>query len=118
MTVNGHAAWSSEFNLVTREARPLNPISNTWCATGGFLSNGTFVNSGGNPMVGAGMSASSKECYSRVWTGKVCSPRVIVQVQMDCKDYVSLSHVKTGTVISLRILIEFVLHQLAGIRHR
>ena len=54
MTVNGHAAWASEFDLVTRKARPLNPISNTWCAAGGFLSNGTFVNSGGNPMVGSG----------------------------------------------------------------
>uniref|UniRef100_A0A0W0F0Z7 Copper radical oxidase n=1 Tax=Moniliophthora roreri TaxID=221103 RepID=A0A0W0F0Z7_MONRR len=50
MTVNGHVAWASEFNLETKTARPLNPISNTWCATGSFLGNGTFISSGGNPL--------------------------------------------------------------------
>ena len=54
MTLNGHPAWASEFNLVTRQARPLKPTSNAWCASGGFLGNGTFVDSGGNPKVGSG----------------------------------------------------------------
>jgi hypothetical protein len=53
LTVNGHPAWGSEFNLATREVRPLNPITNTWCATGGFVSNGTFFSVGGHPMQGA-----------------------------------------------------------------
>ncbi|KAK7062811.1 hypothetical protein VNI00_000304 [Paramarasmius palmivorus] len=54
MMVNGHVAWASEFNLETKQARPLNPISNTWCATGGFIGNGTFISSGGNPREGPG----------------------------------------------------------------
>ncbi|KAL0071197.1 hypothetical protein AAF712_001762 [Marasmius tenuissimus] len=54
LKVNGHAAWASEFNLETKQVRPLNPLSNTWCATGSFLGNGTFISSGGNPMVGSG----------------------------------------------------------------
>lgn len=52
LTINGHPAWASEFDLITRKVRALNPSTNAWCATGGFLGNGTFVNSGGNPAVG------------------------------------------------------------------
>ncbi|KAF5372597.1 hypothetical protein D9758_005225 [Tetrapyrgos nigripes] len=48
LQTNGHVAWAAELNLVTRTVRPLNPTSNTWCATGSFLSNGTMVSSGGN----------------------------------------------------------------------
>ncbi|KAF8870522.1 glyoxal oxidase N-terminus-domain-containing protein [Mucidula mucida] len=51
LTVDGHIAWVSEVNLDTKEVRALNPASNTWCATGSFLSNGTLVSSGGNPVV-------------------------------------------------------------------
>ncbi|KAF4618750.1 hypothetical protein D9613_010182 [Agrocybe pediades] len=47
LSVNGHPAWSVELNLVTKTVRPLNPISNTWCATGSFLGNGTFLSSAG-----------------------------------------------------------------------
>jgi hypothetical protein len=54
LSINGHPAWGSEFNLVTRQARPLNPITNTFCAAGGFLSNGTFFSVGGHPTVEAG----------------------------------------------------------------
>ncbi|KAF9031222.1 copper radical oxidase [Hymenopellis radicata] len=51
LTVDGHIAWVSEVNLETKAIRALNPVSNTWCATGSFLSNGTLVSSGGNPVV-------------------------------------------------------------------
>nr|ATV82122.1 copper radical oxidase [Strobilurus tenacellus] len=51
LTVNGHVAWAAELNLNTQQVRALNPLSNSWCATGSFLGNGTLVNSGGNPVV-------------------------------------------------------------------
>ncbi|KAF9028782.1 copper radical oxidase [Hymenopellis radicata] len=51
LTVDGHIAWVSEVNLETKAIRALSPASNTWCATGSFLSNGTLVSSGGNPVV-------------------------------------------------------------------
>ncbi|KDR84528.1 hypothetical protein GALMADRAFT_220246 [Galerina marginata CBS 339.88] len=51
LTVAGHVAWSVELNLNTNTVRALNPLSNTWCATGSFLGNGTLLNSGGNPVV-------------------------------------------------------------------
>ncbi|KAJ8518572.1 hypothetical protein ONZ45_g4373 [Pleurotus djamor] len=50
LMVNGHNAWASEVDLVTKSIRPLNPLSNTFCASGSFLSNGTFVHSAGNPV--------------------------------------------------------------------
>ncbi|KAJ7467804.1 glyoxal oxidase N-terminus-domain-containing protein [Mycena galericulata] len=51
LTVNGHVAWAVELNINTQQVRALNPLSNSWCATGSFLGNGTLVNSGGNPIV-------------------------------------------------------------------
>ena len=37
MTENGEPAWTAELNLNTHVVRPLHALSNTWCATGGFL---------------------------------------------------------------------------------
>ncbi|KAK0192267.1 glyoxal oxidase N-terminus-domain-containing protein [Armillaria mellea] len=51
LTVNGHVAWAVEVDLNALTVRALNPLSNSWCATGSFLGNGTLVNSGGNPVV-------------------------------------------------------------------
>ncbi|KAK7451010.1 hypothetical protein VKT23_012687 [Stygiomarasmius scandens] len=47
MKVNGHDAWGGLWNLETNEAIPLDVISNSFCASGGFLSNGTMVSVGG-----------------------------------------------------------------------
>ncbi|THU96596.1 hypothetical protein K435DRAFT_839024 [Dendrothele bispora CBS 962.96] len=60
LQTNGHVAWAAELELVTKTVRPLNPTSNTWCGTGSFLSNGTMVSVGGNPVVivgGSGLAA-------------------------------------------------------------
>ncbi|TFK36000.1 glyoxal oxidase N-terminus-domain-containing protein [Crucibulum laeve] len=56
LTVGGHVAWSVELNLNTQTVRALNPLSNTWCATGSFLGNGTLLSSGGNPVVITGQN--------------------------------------------------------------
>ncbi|KAJ7257666.1 glyoxal oxidase N-terminus-domain-containing protein [Mycena rebaudengoi] len=56
LTVNGHVAWAVELDLDTQQVRALNPLSNSWCATGSFISNGTLVNSGGNPVVITGLN--------------------------------------------------------------
>ncbi|KAK0445993.1 glyoxal oxidase N-terminus-domain-containing protein [Desarmillaria tabescens] len=50
LTVDGHIAWAAEVDLNALTVRALNPLSNTWCATGSFLGNGTMVGSGGNPV--------------------------------------------------------------------
>ncbi|KAK0457544.1 glyoxal oxidase N-terminus-domain-containing protein [Desarmillaria tabescens] len=51
LNINGHIAWAAEVDLNALTVRALNPLSNTWCATGSFLGNGTMVGSGGNPVM-------------------------------------------------------------------
>ncbi|KAH8814716.1 glyoxal oxidase N-terminus-domain-containing protein [Flagelloscypha sp. PMI_526] len=50
LVINGHKAWGAELDLTTNTVRALYPITNTWCAAGSFLSNGTFTSTGGNPV--------------------------------------------------------------------
>ncbi|KIJ49203.1 copper radical oxidase [Sphaerobolus stellatus SS14] len=47
----GLPAWVAEYDITTDAVRALNPISNSFCAGGAHLSNGTLVNTGGNPVV-------------------------------------------------------------------
>lgn len=45
LTTQGHPAWAALYNLKTNEVRALNPVSNSFCAAGSFIGNGTFVKS-------------------------------------------------------------------------
>ncbi|KAF9265608.1 hypothetical protein L218DRAFT_986303 [Marasmius fiardii PR-910] len=51
LTVDGHPAWASEYDLHTHNVKPVRLQSNSFCAGGSFLGNGTLVNVGGNPVV-------------------------------------------------------------------
>jgi len=51
LTIDGHPAWAALYNLNTHAVRPLALQSNSFCAGGSFLGNGTLVNVGGNPVV-------------------------------------------------------------------
>ena len=51
LTISGHPAWAALYNLETHAVKPLNMQSNSFCAGGTFLSNGTLINVGGNPIV-------------------------------------------------------------------
>ena len=44
LQVNDHPAWGALYNLETNTASPLDLITDSFCASGGFLSNGTMVN--------------------------------------------------------------------------
>ena len=48
-SVDGRPAWSVLYDINTDELRPLSLQSNSFCASGSFLSNGTLVSVGGNP---------------------------------------------------------------------
>ncbi|KAF8157800.1 glyoxal oxidase precursor [Crassisporium funariophilum] len=48
LMVNGNPAWGALWNLETNTATALSVISDTFCASGGFLSNGTMASVGGN----------------------------------------------------------------------
>lgn len=51
LTIDGHPAWAALYNLKTHSVKPLAMQSNSFCAGGTFLSNGTLINVGGNPVV-------------------------------------------------------------------
>jgi hypothetical protein len=51
ISVNGHPAWATEYALDTNQIRPLDVISNSFCAGGGVMADGTWLNVGGNQAV-------------------------------------------------------------------
>ncbi|KAJ7219548.1 copper radical oxidase [Mycena pura] len=51
LTVDGHPAWAALYNIEDHSVTALNLESNSFCAGGTFLSNGTLINVGGNPVV-------------------------------------------------------------------
>ncbi|TFK34118.1 glyoxal oxidase precursor [Crucibulum laeve] len=48
LTINGHPAWGALWNFETNTATALDLVSDSFCASGGLLSNGTMVSLGGN----------------------------------------------------------------------
>lgn len=51
LTIHGHPAWGALYDFRNHRVRPLNLLSNSFCAGGTFLSNGTLLDVGGNPVV-------------------------------------------------------------------
>ncbi|KAJ6615474.1 glyoxal oxidase precursor [Mycena sp. CBHHK59/15] len=50
--INGHSAWGGLWNLETNTVTALDVVSDTFCASGGLLSNGTMVSVGGMAATG------------------------------------------------------------------
>ncbi|KAJ7039413.1 glyoxal oxidase precursor [Mycena alexandri] len=48
LMIDGHSAWGALWNLETNQATALEVASDTFCASGALLSNGTMVSVGGN----------------------------------------------------------------------
>ncbi|KAF5360745.1 hypothetical protein D9756_005091 [Leucocoprinus leucothites] len=48
LQVDNHTAWGALYNLETNTASPLTPVTDSFCASGGMLSNGTMVSVGGH----------------------------------------------------------------------
>ena len=57
MTINGLPAWASEYDLATNTFRPMEVLSNSFCAGGTVLGNGTWINVGGNQAISYGGNA-------------------------------------------------------------
>ncbi|KAF9035559.1 copper radical oxidase [Panaeolus papilionaceus] len=52
--INGHPVWAQEFRLSDNQQRPMEIYTNTFCAGGNVLGNGTWLNVGGNQAVSYG----------------------------------------------------------------
>lgn len=57
--INGHSAWGEEWDTTARTGRLMNVITNTFCAGGMSLGNGTWTAFGGNENVIAGGASSN-----------------------------------------------------------
>ncbi|KAI0650925.1 glyoxal oxidase N-terminus-domain-containing protein [Trametes meyenii] len=49
LQINNHSAWGALWNLRTSTARPLDVLTNSFCASGALLSNGSMASVGGDP---------------------------------------------------------------------
>ncbi|KAI0076968.1 hypothetical protein K474DRAFT_1182017 [Panus rudis PR-1116 ss-1] len=49
LQINGHSAWGALWNLQNSSVIPLDVLSNSFCASGALLSNGSMVSVGGDP---------------------------------------------------------------------
>ncbi|KAF5351680.1 hypothetical protein D9756_007693 [Leucocoprinus leucothites] len=59
--INGHPAWASEWALEANSQRPMDAITNSFCAGGNVLGNGTWMNVGGNQAVTYGGAAAPSQ---------------------------------------------------------
>ncbi|KAG7095081.1 hypothetical protein E1B28_005869 [Marasmius oreades] len=57
--INGHPAWNSVWDINTRQAMIMNGRTNTFCAAGMHLPNGTWITFGGNKALGPGDTPAS-----------------------------------------------------------
>ncbi|GAA5992539.1 hypothetical protein JCM5350_008272 [Sporobolomyces pararoseus] len=71
--VNGHPAWAVSYDLETNTFRPQDIVSNSFCAGGTALGNGSYINVGGNAAVtalGVGVGPDSTNPYGNIDGGK------------------------------------------------
>jgi len=59
--INGHPAWASEWSASNLKARPMDILTNSFCAGGSVLANGTWLNVGGNQGVTYGGNPAASQ---------------------------------------------------------
>ncbi|KAF9010670.1 copper radical oxidase [Cyathus striatus] len=59
--INGHPAWASEWGLGSNSQRTMDAVTNSFCAGGNVLGNGTWLNVGGNQAVTYGGNTADSQ---------------------------------------------------------
>ncbi|KAG5335700.1 hypothetical protein C0989_000621 [Termitomyces sp. Mn162] len=59
--IGGHPTWASGWTLDSNAQRPMDAITNSFCAGGNVMGNGTWVNVGGNQAVTYGGAAAASQ---------------------------------------------------------
>ncbi|OJA12656.1 hypothetical protein AZE42_08700 [Rhizopogon vesiculosus] len=59
--INGHPIWAAEWSVSANQARSMDAVTNTFCAGGSVLGNGTWLNVGGNQAVTYGGVTAQSE---------------------------------------------------------
>ncbi|KAK4698401.1 hypothetical protein P7C70_g7874, partial [Phenoliferia sp. Uapishka_3] len=69
-TIAGHPAWATEYDIDTNTYRAMDIITNSFCAGGTLLGNGSWLNAGGNNAVTTGgVSDSAVDIVESTKTG-------------------------------------------------
>ncbi|KAF9024558.1 copper radical oxidase [Hymenopellis radicata] len=61
LQIGGHPAWAVEYSLESNTAKPLDIITNSFCAGGNVMADGTWLNVGGNQGVTYGGEAADSQ---------------------------------------------------------
>ncbi|KAI0057765.1 DUF1929-domain-containing protein [Artomyces pyxidatus] len=59
--IGGHPAWGAEYSIEMNQGRPMDIVTNAFCAGGNVMGNGTWVNVGGNVEVTYGGVETEKD---------------------------------------------------------
>lgn len=105
--VNGHPAWATEYDLVSNTFRTMDIKTNSFCAGGNVLGNGTWINVGGNqPVTYGGLNGAALSApYDNADGGKamryVCPalPPVFPLLPSSSSSVLLLSLVGRGVVL-------------------
>ncbi|KAJ6594293.1 glyoxal oxidase [Mycena capillaripes] len=69
--IDGHPAWASEYAIGANSARAMDAVTNSFCAGGNVIGNGTWINIGGNAAVTyGGANANGNSPYDDPDGGK------------------------------------------------
>ncbi|KAF9046801.1 copper radical oxidase [Hymenopellis radicata] len=61
LQIGGHPAWAVEYSLESNTAKPLDIVTNSFCAGGNVMADGTWLNVGGNQAVTYGGEAAESQ---------------------------------------------------------
>jgi len=86
LTIDNHPAWAALYNLDNHSVKPLRMRSNSFCAGGSFLSNGTLINVGGNPVIESRTSAADFGDFNGLQAIRLFQPCDLPNVN-DCEMY-------------------------------
>lgn len=65
--INGHPAWGSVWDINSRQATVMDVVTNSFCASGMHLPNGSFAAFGGNNAISIGGGSPSSTDYDSVY---------------------------------------------------
>jgi len=96
LTIDNHPAWATLYNLETHALKPLHVKSNSFCAGGAFLGNGTLVNVGGNPVYEDRTASADFKQTDGLQTVRLFGPCDAADVtECDIYEYTTRIHLST-----------------------
>ncbi|CAK5277326.1 unnamed protein product [Mycena citricolor] len=96
ISIDGHPAWAALYNLEDDSVTPLAMESNSFCAGGTFLSNGTLIVVGGNPVVESHTSSADFGDVDGLQSIRIFNPCLSSDVK-SCKMYENPNRIRMAS---------------------